>query len=186
LFFSLLAAGTSIASASDNQHGCHHAHKGNAPKGHGRFEPVAFETYSDSVEICGGITITPGNVFELKTRDTVLRNGSTLSEYRGRTTNDITDVEGRKIDELDTSGPFSYLMAADQQSGILTVNGPALIYPFSEQEQAVFDADGLSRAFFFRSGTMVAKVNADFDITEFIKVPRYVSVCDLLRKASRA
>jgi hypothetical protein len=184
LVFSLLSLGGSVAIASEGQHGCHHIHKGNAPKGHGKFEPVAFEPYADDIDICGGITVTPGDISQVQSRVTVQRNGSTFYEYRGRTTNDIVAADGRKIDELDTGGSYSYLFAADNNSGILTVNGPALIYPFSAEEQGVFDSAGLPRAFYYRSGTLLAKTDGDGAITGFIKVPSFVSVCDLLKRAS--
>ncbi|MEP6560335.1 MAG: hypothetical protein ABJD68_04565 [Nakamurella sp.] len=183
LFFSVVTSGGSVAIASENQHGCH-GHHGKAPKGHGKFEPVTFD-YADEIDICGGITITPGDVAQVETRTTILRNGKTFAEYRGRTTNDIVAADGRKIEELDTGGPYSFLTNADGQAGILTVKAPALIYPFSAAEQDLFDAAGLPRAFYFRSGTFQATIDADYAITGFIKVPKYVSVCDLFKKKSR-
>jgi len=186
LFFSLFSTGGAVATASNSQHGCHHASHGNAPKGHGKFEPITFDDYADEIDVCGGITITPGDISRVETRTTLQRNGKTLEEFRGRTTNDIIADDGRKIDDLDTGGPYSYLTAADGQSGILTVKRPALIYPFSAEEQALFDAAGLPRAFYFRSGTLQATYNSDYTLTGFIKVPKYVSVCDLLKKHSKS
>ena len=175
-------SGVSVAASKANKGGCHQLHT--APKGNGKFAPVASEPDPDYVEACGTtLTITPGDVFELTQRVTEQRDGSTLYEYKGRTTNDITTTDGRKIDELNTGGPYSYLFAPDFKSGTLNVESPALIYPFSPAEQAVFDAAGLPRAFSFTSGTFVAKVDGDGAITAIVNVPhKIISVCDLLKR----
>ena len=106
-----------------------------------------------------------------------------MTEIKGGYTNDLVTTDGRKRNEVNNSGPYETLTAPDGTSTI-TVHPPALIYPFTLGEAPVFAAAGLPQIFYFTSGTLILKLNANGDLTEFVKVPKRVTdACQMLKRS---
>ena len=131
------------------------------------------------VEACGTtLSLSDGDVFKVKERDTVKKNG-TLMEFKGALSTDVAAADGRSIDEFDNSGPYSVFEGND---GSLTfvVEGPALIYPVAPEEVAAFAAAGLPTVFAFTKGTFSEYIAPDGTVT-LQRIPRrVVDVCTLL------
>ncbi len=128
---------------------------------------------------CGTmLSVSDGDVFKLKERDTDKKNG-TLTEVKGAFTSDITADHGRMIDELDNSGPFTEFDANDG-SVTVVVSGPSFIFPFSPGERAAFAAASLPPAFYFTKGKFIEYTDPDGNIT-VERTPRDTTdICELL------
>jgi hypothetical protein len=184
--FALLVSGTSAAAAGVKDHKCDRHGQGDhwkKPKSTGNFEPAPADDFTHTFRACGRtVTVKLGDRNGVVGRVTPQKDGSVYEEYKGRLTVDVTAPGKRMLDELDNSGPYTFLTKPDGSSSLLTVRGPSLIYPFTDSEAAIFKAAGLPQGFYFTSGKLVAIVDQDFFIVKIIIKPRHLTnICDLLK-----
>ena len=136
--------------------------------------------YEDTTFDACGTTLawSIGDQFGVRERVTEKQNG-VLYEYKGPMSTDITAPDGGSIDELDNSGYFSVFERNDGAL-VFDVHGPALVYAFTPEEAAAFEAAGLPEAFYYRNGKLVFITRADGTVTIREQPRRVVDVCDLL------
>jgi len=129
----------------------------------GQFLPAPdYLTAGETVEACGGPWwIGPGNINKVEYRSTVLGDGSTMVEYRGKSSATVYRTEkgmNAFLDEMDTSGAASALFSADGLSVTRSWDGPNIVATGDEVEAKAFAAEGLAPIFYFETGNMTEKL----------------------------
>jgi hypothetical protein len=111
---------------------------------------------------CGStITIAAGDVREVEARETVLPDGTTVTDFRGAATLDLTrQSDGAMIDELDISGPGHQVVSPDGASVDVTLEGASLLYPLPGEEHFFADA-GLPGLAYYRHGEVTLHISID-------------------------
>ena len=134
------------------------------PGGDEGWVPVPEEFYDPvDVEACGSVvTIAGGDVREAELRQQVLDDGTTLIEFRGGRTVDLTrQSDGATIDELDTSGPSWDLISSDGTQVVFEVDGPSLLWAGNDVERAAADEAGLPHLFYYEEGSVLLRLEID-------------------------
>ena len=131
-----------------------------------------------SVQACGTTLTISDQVNEVLRRAIADDAGNTVTAYKGRYIVKVTAGDGRKV-VLDNSGPYAVIDKANGDE-LVPIGAPGLIYPFDEDEAAVFQANGLPRVFYYTKGALTLSFHAG---TEKIltKPANPVSICSLLK-----
>ncbi len=143
---SLTAAGSAWA--------CHDPDPGDP----GEWVPVEtlIRDYYEPVEgqACGTtVTLSAGDVREVEVRQTTLADGSTVTEFRGDFTADVTRQDtGETIDELDISGYAKEVVSPDGTEVSFTLEGPSIGGPRNPIEEAAFEEAGLPTLAYWEEG----------------------------------
>ncbi len=141
----------------------------------GEFVPVP-SAYYDPIEIdaCDStVTLTSGDVEEVKWKVRVREDGSTVIRYRGDTTVDLTrESDGAFVDELDVSGPYTERISADRTEVSVSLKGPSLLWPLSDIEADVLAREGVPEFLYFEEG----RVSIDLEFPEDLTIPEPTSV----------
>jgi len=127
-----------VASPAAAHGGAHHSHD-IVEKGEWVATPAEFYAAAE-FPACGDvITIVGGDVRAAEDRTSTLADGSTLVEFRGEVTVDLTrKSDGAKIDELDISGVGHTVISADGRYLHDVLFGASLLYPYTEADAALF------------------------------------------------
>ncbi len=133
---------------------------------------------------CGTtVTVAAGDVREVEARETVLPDGTVVTDFRGALTLDLTrQSDGAMIDELDVSGPGHQVVAPDGASGDVTFEGPSLLFPYPGEEHFFTEA-GLPDLAYFRHGEVTLHIALDLATgeTTSLTVDVHARILDVCR-----
>jgi hypothetical protein len=133
---------------------------------------------------CGTtVTVAAGDVREVEVRETVLPDGTVVTDFRGAATLDLTrESDGATIDELDISGPGHQVVAADGTSVDITLEGASLLFPVPGEEHFFAEA-GLPDLAYYRHGeiTLHLAIDPETGETTSLAADVHAHVLDLCR-----
>jgi hypothetical protein len=148
-------------------------------------EQVIPDYYASSeTNACGStITVSAGDVREVEVRETVLPDGTVVTDFRGAATLDLTrQSDGAMIDELDISGPGHQVVSPDGTSLDVTLEGASLLSPLPGEEHFFAEA-GLPDLAYFKHGEVTLHVTLDPETgeTTALTADVHAHVIDLCR-----